>query len=128
MARFMTLDFADGDRPQMLARVIGMVRGAYGYVVTPNVDHVVKLMDGRVGREVYVRSKNVAAGTIQLSQPLWGAVGTRTYTFRRFKYMLDFSDFDLLSRFEITDMEFQCNGFASGILLPVAGFHGATQR
>ena len=24
MARFMTLDFADGDRPQMLARVIGM--------------------------------------------------------------------------------------------------------
>ena len=53
MARFMTLDFADGDRPQMLARVIGMARGAYGYVVTPNVDHVVKLMDGRVGREVY---------------------------------------------------------------------------
>ena len=53
MARFMTLDFADGDRGQMLAQVIGMARGAYGYVVTPNVDHVVKLMDGRVGREVY---------------------------------------------------------------------------
>ncbi len=53
MIRFMTLDFADGDRPQMLARVIGMARGAYGYVVTPNVDHVIKLMDGRVGREVY---------------------------------------------------------------------------
>jgi N-acetylglucosaminyldiphosphoundecaprenol N-acetyl-beta-D-mannosaminyltransferase len=53
MTRFMTLDFADGDRNQMLARVIGMARGAYGYVVTPNVDHVVKLMDGRVGREVY---------------------------------------------------------------------------
>jgi hypothetical protein len=30
MARFMTLDFADGDRPQMLARVIGMARGTYG--------------------------------------------------------------------------------------------------
>ena len=53
MARFMTLDFADGDRTQMLARVIGMARGAYGYVVTPNVDHVIKLMDGRVAREVY---------------------------------------------------------------------------
>jgi N-acetylglucosaminyldiphosphoundecaprenol N-acetyl-beta-D-mannosaminyltransferase len=53
MIRFMTLDFADGDRPQMLARVIGMARGAYGYVVTPNVDHVIKLMDGRVAREVY---------------------------------------------------------------------------
>ena len=53
MARFMTLDFADGDQPQMLARVIGMARGAYGYVVTPNVDHVIKLMDGRVAREIY---------------------------------------------------------------------------
>ncbi len=53
MTRFMTLDFADGDRSQTLARVLDMARGAYGYVVTPNVDHVVKLMDGRVGREVY---------------------------------------------------------------------------
>jgi len=53
MARFMTLDFADGDRLQTLARVLEMARGAYGYVVTPNVDHVVKLMDGRVGRDVY---------------------------------------------------------------------------
>ena len=53
MTRFMTLDFADGDRTQMLARVLGMARGAYGYVVTPNVDHVVKLMDGRVARDVY---------------------------------------------------------------------------
>lgn len=49
----MTLDFADGDRPQILARVLDMARGAYGYVVTPNVDHVVKLMDGRVARDVY---------------------------------------------------------------------------
>lgn len=53
MTRFMTLDFADGDRSLTLARVLAMARGAYGYVVTPNVDHVVKLMDGRVGREVY---------------------------------------------------------------------------
>ena len=53
MTRFMTLDFAGGDRPTMLNRVIGMARGAYGYVVTPNVDHVIKLMDGRVPRDVY---------------------------------------------------------------------------
>jgi len=53
MTRFMTLDFAGGDRPAMLDRVIGMARGAYGYVVTPNVDHVIKLMDGRVPRDVY---------------------------------------------------------------------------
>ena len=53
MTRFMTLDFADGDRPALLARVAGMARGPYGYVVTPNVDHVVKLMDGRVEAAVY---------------------------------------------------------------------------
>ena len=53
MTRFMTLDFADGDRPALLARVTAMARGPYGYVVTPNVDHVIKLMDGRVEPEVY---------------------------------------------------------------------------
>jgi N-acetylglucosaminyldiphosphoundecaprenol N-acetyl-beta-D-mannosaminyltransferase len=53
MTRFMTLDFADGDRPALLARVAGMARGPYGYVVTPNVDHVIKLMDGRVEADVY---------------------------------------------------------------------------
>ena len=78
-----------------------------------------------VGREVYVRSKNVAAGTVELSQPLWGAVGTRTYTFRRFKYMLDFSGFSALSRFEIEDIEFNCFGNCSGVLLPLSGL---TQR
>ncbi|WP_332677213.1 WecB/TagA/CpsF family glycosyltransferase [Brevundimonas sp.] len=53
MTRFMTLDFAEGDRPAMLDRVLGMARAPYGYVVTPNVDHVIKLMDGRVSRDVY---------------------------------------------------------------------------
>lgn len=53
MTRFMTLDFADGDRPALLARVAAMARGPYGYVVTPNVDHVIKLMDGRVEPDVY---------------------------------------------------------------------------
>jgi hypothetical protein len=74
-----------------------------------------------VGREVYVRSKNIAAGTIELSQPLWGAVGTRPYTFRRFKYMLDFSGFEQLSRFEIEDVEFNCVGNCSAVMLPVSG-------
>lgn len=74
-----------------------------------------------VGREVYVRSKNVSAGTIELSQPLWGAAGTRPYTFRRFKYMLDFSGFEQLSRFELEDVEFNCLGECSGVMLPVTG-------
>ncbi len=74
-----------------------------------------------VGREVYVRSKNVSAGTVELSQPLWGAAGTRTYTFRRHKYMLDFSGFESLQRLEINEIELQCNGEASGILLAPEG-------
>ncbi|TAG26700.1 MAG: right-handed parallel beta-helix repeat-containing protein, partial [Rhodobacterales bacterium] len=78
-----------------------------------------------VGREVYVKSKNVGAGTLELSQPLWGAVGTRPYTFRRFRYMLDFSGFQQLSRFEIEDMEFNCVGNCSGVMLPLSG---STQR
>ena len=53
MTRFMTLDFADGDRTALLAQVVERARGSYGYVVTPNVDHVIKLMDGRVPADVY---------------------------------------------------------------------------
>lgn len=74
-----------------------------------------------VGREVYVRAKNAAAGTLTLSRPLWGAAGTRSFTFTRYRYLLDFSGFDSLSRFEITDIEFNCAGRASGILLPDSG-------
>ncbi len=74
-----------------------------------------------VGREVYVTAKNVSAGTITLSQPLFAAVGTRNYTFRRFKYMLDFSGFELLSRFELEDIEFNNNGVGSAVMLPVTG-------
>jgi len=78
-----------------------------------------------VGREVYVRDKNVGAGTITLSQPLYGAAGSQTYTFTRFKYILDFSGFDKLSKFTLTDIELQCNGQASGVLLAPSGetFH-----
>lgn len=74
-----------------------------------------------VGREVYVKEKSVGAGTVTLSAPLWGAAGTRSYTFQRYKYMLDFSGFDNLARFEITDVDFNCTGRASGILLATSG-------
>jgi hypothetical protein len=74
-----------------------------------------------VGREVYVRSKNVGAGTVELSRPLFGGAGTRSYTFERYRYMLDFSGFSSLSRFEVVGMEFQCGGHASAIMLPPAG-------
>jgi hypothetical protein len=74
-----------------------------------------------VGREIYVTSKDVGAGTLTLSRPLWGAAGTRTYSFTRYKYLLDFTGFAKLGRFEVRDMEFQCNGAASAINLPPAG-------
>lgn len=74
-----------------------------------------------VGREVYVTSKNVGAGTVTLSQPLWAAAGTRTFTFERYRYMLDFSGFQSLSKFEIEGIEFQCNGEASALMLPTVG-------
>ena len=83
-----------------------------------------------VGREVYVKAKNVGAGTIDLSQPLYGAAGTRTYTFTRYKYLLDFSGFSLLSRFEIQELEFNSLGLCSGVMMPMAGsvlrFDGCT--
>ena len=70
-----------------------------------------------VGREVYVTARNIGAGTVTLSQGLWGGGGTRTFTFNRYQYLLDFSGFDLLSRFEIVDMELSCNGYCSAVLL-----------
>ncbi len=74
-----------------------------------------------VGREVYVTSKNISAGTLQLSQPLWGGAGTRTYTFQRYKYMLDFSEFTDFNKFEITGVEFLCNNQSNAVNLPLGG-------
>lgn len=84
------------------------------------------LVEGNgVGREVYVRSKNTGAGEITLSAPLYDAAGTQNFTFRGFKYMLDFSGFGQLSKFSMTDIEFQCNGLCSAVRLASGGlaFH-----
>ena len=74
-----------------------------------------------VARETYVRSRNIAAGTVELSLPPGAQGGTRTYTFTRFRYMLDFSGFGRLDRFEMTNIEFVGGGVASGIMLPPSG-------
>ena len=74
-----------------------------------------------VGREVYVRSKNVGAEEIELSAALYDAEGTQTFTFRRFAYLMDFSGFTKLTKLIISDVEFQCNGDASAVLLAPAG-------
>ncbi len=78
-----------------------------------------------VGREVYVRERNIGAGTVTLSMPLFDAAGTQVFTFKRFKYLLDFSGFASLTRFVLSDMDFECGGEASAVMLPRDGliFH-----
>lgn len=74
-----------------------------------------------VGREVYVLSKDLGAGTVELSKPLWAAAGTRSFTFDRYKYLLDFSGFTNLAKFEISQIELDCAGIASAIMLARQG-------
>lgn len=74
-----------------------------------------------VGREVYVQSKNVSAQTVELSLALWGAPGNQTYTFTRFRYVLDFAGFGRLSRLNIQNIDFKLNGHASAVMLPASG-------
>ncbi|MCV2894586.1 glycosyl hydrolase family 28-related protein [Lentibacter sp. XHP0401] len=80
------------------------------------------LVEGNgVGREVYVRAKNIAAQEITLSKRLYDAVGTQNFTFRRFKYVLDFTGLEDFDRFSIKDVEFRLQGEASGIILAPTG-------
>jgi hypothetical protein len=74
-----------------------------------------------VGREVYVRARNTAAGTLTLSQPLHGGAGTQTFTFERYQYLLDCSGFSNLQNFECRHIEFLCRGLASAAMLPEDG-------
>lgn len=78
-----------------------------------------------VGREVYVRARNVAAETLELSRPLFDAEGTQIFTFRRFKYMLDFSGFDKISKFTLSNLDFLCRNGCNGVMLAPRGvsFH-----
>lgn len=80
------------------------------------------LVEGNgVGREVYVRSKNNATQELTLSSPLYDAAGTQNFTFRKFKYMLDFTGFSQMSKFGFEAIEFQCNSKCSALILPPSG-------
>ena len=80
------------------------------------------LVEGNgVGREIYVRSKNTGAGELTLSAPLYDAAGTQNFTFKDFKYMLDFSGFSALSKFGFSEVEFQCNSLCSALRLSPSG-------
>ncbi len=78
-----------------------------------------------VGREIYVRDVNIGAQELTLSQPFYDAAGTQNFTFTRHKYALDFSGFTNLSRFVLSEIEFQLAGMASGVMLATGGlvFH-----
>ncbi|WP_112323184.1 glycosyl hydrolase family 28-related protein [Oceanibium sediminis] len=74
-----------------------------------------------VGREVYVRGRNPAANELTLSQPLYRAGASQSYTFTRFKYMLDFSGFERVNQFMVDSIQFDGEGRGNGILLPEVG-------
>lgn len=74
-----------------------------------------------VGREVYVRARNIAAGTLTLSQPLFGGAGTRNYTFVRYRYAFDFSGISQIDRFHFVNIDFTLDDMASGVMLPPEG-------
>jgi hypothetical protein len=78
-----------------------------------------------VGREVYVTDRNVGSQSLTLSQPLYSAAANQGYTFTRFKYVLDFSGFQKVSKFTLENIDFQLNGFASAVMLAPDGetFH-----
>lgn len=80
-----------------------------------------RVIGAGVGREVYVNGKDVAARTLTLSQPLHGGAGTRSYSFERFRYLFDFSGVAQLSRLNFVDLDLNCEGIASGIMLPPKG-------
>ena len=78
-----------------------------------------------VGREVYVRDVNAAQNRVFLSAELSVPPSSQSYTFTRFKYILDFAGFENLQRFSIEGVEFLCAGVGSAIMLPRDGliFH-----
>ncbi|WBU51997.1 glycosyl hydrolase family 28-related protein [Paracoccus sp. SCSIO 75233] len=78
-----------------------------------------------VGREIYVKAKNIGAGTVTLSQPLYGGSGMRSYRFERFRYAFDFLGMENCARINFADIEFSLNGIGSFLMLPAQGqmFH-----
>ncbi|MBV7378207.1 glycoside hydrolase family 55 protein [Maritimibacter dapengensis] len=101
----------DPNNPGILTNVANAAQIQPGSQITGN----------GVGREVYVQEVNVAAQTVTITQGLYGANTTQSYTFTRYKYMLDFMGFEKLRRLTFSDVEFQMNGYTNGILLAKTG-------
>lgn len=76
-----------------------------------------------VGREVYVSDVDPAAGKVTLSKPLFGPAASQSYSFTRYRYLLDFSGFNFVSNFELSGVHLDGAGIASGLMLPPTGFN-----
>lgn len=74
-----------------------------------------------VGREVYVREVDVPNAKLVLSQPLYAAAPSQSYSFTRFRYMLDFSGFTSINRQCLMQIEFLGNRRASALMLAQKG-------
>lgn len=92
-----------------------------GVVNAANIPLGARVSGVGVGREVYVKDVNVGAQTLTLSLPLYASAGSQTYTFTRHKYLIDMSGFSHLSRLNFDNLEFNCGGVCSGVMLPPSG-------
>lgn len=101
----------DPDDPFKLTAVANVVNIPVGSLITGS----------GVGREIYVRSKDDDAGEITLNAPIYDAAGTQNFTFTDFKFLLDFSGFSALQKFNMEGIEFQCNSRCSAIRLSPGG-------
>ncbi|MBQ2262683.1 MAG: right-handed parallel beta-helix repeat-containing protein [Loktanella sp.] len=97
---------------RQLTNVAGIANIAVGSLVSGN----------GVGREIYVTAVDVAQSSLTLSNALYAPDATQVYAFTRFRYLLDFSGYEKLSQFNLSDIEFQGLGIASGIMLAPDGF------
>lgn len=105
----------------------GVVTGTGDYPGTgttlSNVTNIAQIEIGSriegfgVGRETYVTGKDEGAGEVYTSRPLGRAQATQSYTFYRYRYILDFSGFDDVDNLNLHDLEFACNNRASGVML-----------
>lgn len=74
-----------------------------------------------VGVEIYVKAVDISSQTLTLSSPLWAAPSNQSYTFTRFKYLLDLSGFTSVSRFSFDNLDFNGKSLASGVMLSPDG-------
>lgn len=96
-------------------------RKLYNVVNVANIPVGALVTGNGVGREIYVRSKDEAAGEITLNAALFDAAGAQVFTFTDFRYLLDFGGFSSLSKFGMQNIEFQCNSQCSAVRLAPSG-------